>query len=334
MKETLLQDLVCPETKSTLALTDATVEEGEISAGTMINSAGKKYIIADGIPDLLDENEATGISRFARDYYTKFSDNYDDIQGVTFDLYHDQEAKVRELAINQLELKPDYTVLEVSAGTGQDSEKILNRLPEGRLIAFDLTPAMLKKNREKCAHGNIDFVAGSATSLPFRDNTFNALYCFAGVGHFPNIPKALKEMARVVKVGGKVVFLEKNVPPWLINSEYGKILINNNPMFAEDIPLRHLPVEAREVRVRWILGQVHYLIDYTVGEGEPKGNFDLLLPGERGGSFNTRYYGRLEGVSPEVKNLALAARKKLGLSMHDWLNDLIRREAEKVLNRQ
>ncbi|MFN9518130.1 MAG: class I SAM-dependent methyltransferase, partial [Bacteroidota bacterium] len=156
-----------------------------------------------------------------------------------------------------------------------------------------------------------------------------ALYCFAGVGHFPSIEKGLKEMARVLKPGGKVVFAEKNVPLWLRETTYGKILINNNPMFAYDAPLKNIPVEARQVGIRWIIGNVHYVVDYIVGVGEPIGNFDLELPGERGGTFNTRYYGKLDGVTNEAKEIAIKQAKENNTSLHKWLDTLIKDSASR-----
>jgi SAM-dependent methyltransferase len=236
--------------------------------------------------------------------------------------------------IDLLELKPNYKVLEVSSGTGKDSELIIKRLnKEGELYCLDISMDMLRYAKQKLGvfSDNSQLICGTACELPFDDNSFDALYCFAGIGHFPSIKKGVSEMARVVKPGGKVVFCEKNVPEWLRETTYGKVLINNNPMFAYEAPLQHIPVEARNVGIRWIIGNVHYVVDYTVGVGEPTGNFNLMLPGARGGSFNTRYFGKLEGVSNETKELAVKARNKLGVSMYEWLDNLIKNESQKVL---
>jgi SAM-dependent methyltransferase len=234
-------------------------------------------------------------------------------------------------------LKSNFKVLEVSAGTGQDSQIIASKLnKEGGLWLLDISPDMLAYNMQKLknvTNTSTEYVVASACAIPFSDNSFDALYCFAGVGHFPDIAKGLSEMARVVKAGGKVVFCEKNVPEWLRETEYGKVCINNNPMFADPVPLKYIPVEARNVGVRWINGNVHYVFDYTVGEGEPQGNFDMEIPGERGGSFNSRYYGKLEGVSKETKKKAIQAQKLSGKSMHKWLDEIISKEAEILINR-
>ena len=334
MRISSLNKLRCPKTKSKLILKNSSDINNEITDGILVNEMGDEYIITEGIPDLITKEDLIGDALFARNYYKGIADTYDKNVDITFALYNEKEIEVRNYMIDLLDLKPDFKVLEISAGTGKDSELISKRLNEkGELFCLDISPDMLRYVKQKLDkyESRSEIVCGTACALPFEDNSFDALYCFAGVGHFPSIKKGLSEMARVVKPGGKVVFCEKNVPLWLRKTEYGKILINNNPMFAYDSPLQYIPVEARNVGIRWIIGNVHYVVDYTVGIGEPKGNFDLELPGERGGSFNTRYFGKLEGVSNETKALALKAKAKLDISMHEWLDNLIKEGAEKIL---
>ena len=335
MKAKAIEYIRCPKNYGALEIVEITQREGEeIIAGKLSNNKGDVYEIENGIPDLITQEDLQGDALFARNYYKSIAATYDKNVDITFQLYHEDELTSRNFMIDLLNLKPDNKVLEISAGTGKDSELILKRLSgKGELICLDISPAMLFYAKQKLNkfENYTEAISGSACNLPFHDHSFDALYCFAGVGHFPSIEKGLKEMARVVKPGGKVVFCEKNVPLWLRNTTYGKILINNNPMFAYDAPLQYIPVEARNVGIRWIIGNVHYVVDYTVGEGEPKGNFDLELPGERGGTFNTRYFGKLEGVTNETKELALKAAKKSDKSLHKWLDDLIKAEAKKEL---
>ena len=328
----------CPITSSRLNLSEnATIINNIVIKGELISEDGNnRYLINEGIVDFVTPEQEIKGAAFARQYYSDIAKTYDENVHITFELYNEDESEIRNRMINLLELKPSYKVLEVSAGTGRDSEIIISRLNKnGGLWLLDISPHMLYYNREKLKNFAVpsEHIVASACSIPFNDNTFDALYCFAGVGHFPDIEKGLKEMARVVKPNGKVVFCEKNVPEWLRETEYGKICINNNPMFADPVPLKHIPVEARNVGVRWINGNVHYVFDYTVGEGEPKGNFDIQIPGPRGGSFNTRYFGKLEGVSNETKELAIKVQNKLGVSMYAWLNELIKNEANKILGK-
>ena len=338
MRITNLSIYRCPISDSELTLDNsATIINDKIIDGILFSKkTERKYFIKDGCIDFITPEQEIQGAAFARKYYSEIAKTYDENVHITFELYNENELNIRNRMIDLLELKPNYKVLEVSAGTGKDSEIIASRLDKnGELWLLDISPHMLAYNIERLKNIEIpiEFIVASACALPFIDNYFDALYCFAGVGHFPDLPKALKEMARVVKPGGKVVFCEKNVPEWLRETEYGKICINNNPMFADPLPLKYIPVEARDLCVRWINGNVHYVFDYTVGVGEPKGNFDLELQGERGGTFNTRYYGKIEGVTVETKKKAIEAQKLTGKSMHKWLDEIIRSEADKILNK-
>lgn len=333
MKEKALEVYRCPVTGESLRLADAVKQGQEIISGTLLTTINR-YAIGNEMPVFMTPDQLSGTAHFARNYYASIADSYDENVHVTFDLYNESELDVRLSMINLLNLNKHSKVLEISAGTGKDSELIVKNLDEtGELWLLDISPDMLVHAREKIAKypAMTEAAIGDACHLPYADNYFDALYCFAGIGHFIDQRSALKEMARVVRPGGRVVFCEKNVPPWLRNTEYGKILINNNPMFAGPEPLALIPVEARNVGIRWILGNVHYVVDYTVGEGEPVGNFDIELPGYRGGSFNTRYFGRLEGVTKETKDLYEKAAKKSGMSLHKWLDSTIKERALKDL---
>jgi hypothetical protein len=138
-------------------------------------------------------------------------------------------------------------------------------------------------------------------------------------------------MVRVSKPGARIVVGDESMPPWLRETEFARILITTNKQFLAPLPLAEMPVEAREVRLRWVIGGVFYLIDFRVGEGEPTGDFDFDIPGPRGGTYRSRYLGQLEGVKVETKRLAEQAREKKGVSMHQWLDDVVREAALKDL---
>lgn len=309
MKQEALKAYRCPVTGEPLALNDTVTEGLEITKGDLRTSS-KHYLIERGMPVFASMENLEGTARFARQYYAGIASSYDENVHITFELYNENELDIRLSMINLLNLKKSSKVLEISAGTGKDSELIADRLDEtGELWLLDISPDMLIQAKEKIKNhpALTEAAVGDACHLPYANNYFDALYCFAGVGHFTDQKAALKEMARVVRPGGRVVFCEKNIPPWLRDTEYGKILINNNPMFADPNPLHLIPVEARNAGIRWILGNAHYVVDYTVGEGEPVGNFDLEIPGNRGGTFNTRYFGKLDGITTKTKIKAIEA---------------------------
>ena len=86
--------------------------------------------------------------------------------------------------------------------------------------------------------------------------------------------------------------------------------MNSNPHYKYDLPLKHLPIDARNVKLEWFIGGVFYFISFDVEEGEPKANLDFKIPGQRGGTHRSRYYGKLEGVSQKVLDLVNEVQKK------------------------
>jgi ubiquinone/menaquinone biosynthesis C-methylase UbiE len=317
-----------------VVLCDAIYDGQEIISGALVTAEGLRFPIRDGIPDLIWPQTLPAHEHDVSEFYDGRADVYDQYLPLTFSTHFEDEAVVRSTMVDALEVKPGQRVLEVGAGTGRDSEIIARRLGNtGQLFCQDLARSMLEHNRKRLTAAGLaaEFSLGNASYLPFPDQFFDAVYQFGGVGEFSDIPQFFREAVRVTKVGGRVVVGDESMPPWLRNTTFAKVLTLTNPQFNAPLPLEHVPVEARQVRLRWIIGGTFYLLDFTVGEGEPAADFDFPIPGPRGGTHRSRYWGQLEGVTPETKALAIRAREKLGISMHDWLEAVVRREAEKLL---
>lgn len=324
----------CPDDGLILALEEgARVEGDRIVEGLLVSKSGKKYRINNEIPNFLPQNQVIGKAIDAIKYYSSNSKVYDEYLPVAFELFNADEHEIRNKLTDLLSLQKGQKVLDLTAGTGKDSLVIAEKLQEGEIWLTDITREMLDIALHRFSNTNIfkEFAVSTACALPFKDDYFDALFSFTGLGSFPDVAKGIKEMSRVVKAGGKVVFCEKSVPPWLRGTEYGNILIEANPMFIEEIPLKFLPPESSDVEIRWIMENAFYVISYTVGDSLPLGNFSIELPGPRGGTFLTRYFGKIEGVTPETKALAQKAREKSGKSMHKWLDEAIRQAAQKEL---
>lgn len=328
MKDWELEYFVSPGTRRALSLREAVHEHGEIVTGMLQGDAD--FRISDGIPNFLRSSELSDKALSVAAFYDDRSETYDQYLHLTFFTHGEDEQKVRNGFADLLELRPDSKVLEIAAGSGRDSEIIAQRLgPQGRLFLQDLSPGMLKRAREKMQSCPVptSFALSDAGALPYADGSFDAVFSFGGLGEFPDIRGALAEMVRVCKPGGKIVVGDESIPVWLRSTEFAKILSTTNPQFMAPLPLEHMPLEARQVCVRWVIGGVFYLIDFRVAEGPPTGNFDYPIPGPRGGTLRSRYEGQLEGVSREAKELAHKARQKRGMSMHAWLEEVVRKAA-------
>jgi ubiquinone/menaquinone biosynthesis C-methylase UbiE len=294
---------------------------------------GKKYNFVDGFANLIFPKALEKKVKTTVDFYENRAEVYDQYLYQTFKTHNEDEITTRNKFIDLLNIKSTSKVLEIACGTGRDSDLIARRLTSGQLVMQDIAPSMLKICKKKLAKYSIDkdFCLSNAMYLPFADNYFDATYSFGGLGEFPDIKKCLAEMVRVTKVGGKIVVGDESMPPWLRNTYFSKILSTTNPQFLVDIPLKDLPVEARKVKLQWVIGGVFYLIDFEVGVGEPKGNFDYEIEGPRGGTLRTRVEGQLEGVTIETKNLAYKAAKNKGVSLHSWLDKAIKSAAKNDL---
>ena len=339
MNEAKAQAYRCPYTKEPLHVEALERDGTEILTGSLVSSSGWRYPIQSGIPHLIrtDEEAISDREQQELEYYEASSDTYDAAMDWLFDSFYEDEESIREEMLSPLALQPTFRVLEIGCGTCRDSVQIARRLSNGgELFLQDLSPKMLYLGRERMRHSGpfacrIEYSVGNAAHLPFPDRFFDAVFHFGGLNLFSDKRQALGEMNRVVRLGGRVVVGDEGLAPWLRETTYGRILINSNPLYEHGVPLDCLPENAGNVRIRWFLGNAFYLIEFTVGEGPPRVNLDLPIVGARGGTHRTRYYGKLEGVTVEAKEMADRAAQQLGMSMHEWLDRVVRAAASRDL---
>jgi ubiquinone/menaquinone biosynthesis C-methylase UbiE len=328
----------CPYTGDGLALEAEAASGPEVLAGALV-AGGRRYGIRDGIPHLICEADERPSEEERREsaYYEANSAAYDAVMEWLFESFYEDEDRVRARMVDLLELKPGDRVLETGCGTCRDSIRIADEVgPEGMLFLQDLSPQMIAIGRERMRRAaaerpcpEMEFFVGNATRLPFPDAFFDAAFHFGGLNLFSDKALAMREMARVVRPGGKVVVGDESMAPWLRETTYGKILLNSNALYRHQAPIEHVPEVARDVCLRWIIGQAFYVIDFRVDENAPKVDLDKPIPGFRGGTHRSRYYGTLEGVSIEAKDLAYAAARTSGMSLHTWLDRAVRAQADK-----
>ena len=322
---------ICPESRTPLKLrAGGVVSDLEIVSGVLVSESGNEYPIQHGVPDLTYPRELAEKDEYARSFYDGRAEAYDKNLHLTFKTHREDEQKLRNQFIDALDLQPSHRVLEVSCGTGRDSEIISHRLGrDGQLCLQDIASGMLERCRQRMAGTSVptSYCLSNACYLPYPDKYFDAVYSFGGLGEFSDIRRSLAEMVRVSKPGAKIVVGDESMPPWLRETEFAKILITTNKQFLAPLPLAEMPIEARDVCLRWVIGGVFYLIEFRVGQGEPDADFDFEIPGPKGGTYRTRYMGQLEGVSPEAKRLAELARAKKDVSLHKWLDEVVREAA-------
>ncbi len=121
----------------------------------------------------------------------------------------------RRFAIRRL---PKFTarVLDVATGTGDVALDMIRLRPQLEVVGVDFVRKMLDKAVEKTqeldAKHRIRYLTADALSLPFPDNQFDAATIAFGLRNIPDRSAAIREMARVVRPGGKVITVEMTFP--------------------------------------------------------------------------------------------------------------------------
>lgn len=114
-------------------------------------------------------------------------------------------------------VRKGHQVLDIAGGTG-DLTMQFSRLvgEEGRVILADINASMLKVGRDRLLDrgfgSNIRFVQANAECLPFPDNHFDVITIAFGLRNVTDKDKALRDMTRILKPGGRLLVLEFSKP--------------------------------------------------------------------------------------------------------------------------
>ncbi len=131
-------------------------------------------------------------------------------------------------------------LLDVGSGKGKFTDK-LNKLG---FTVIGVEPSFNLLRIAEDQYPNLQFVQASATSLPFSDNEFNFLICIEVLEHIPDTEQAIKEMVRVLKPGGKMIIIDKNInslhPIYFVPTRIWKSFLENTNrwMYPKDFPFR------------------------------------------------------------------------------------------------
>jgi SAM-dependent methyltransferase len=107
----------------------------------------------------------------------------------------------------------DWLALDVATGGGHTALKFAPHV--GRVVAADLTPAMLDAARrfiDSQGTQHVDFCGADAENLPFATNSFDLVTCRIAPHHFPDCFRFVQECARVLKPGGRLLIEDHLMP--------------------------------------------------------------------------------------------------------------------------
>ncbi len=122
----------------------------------------------------------------------------------------------RKKTVESLRLSDGARVLDLATGTADLAIQIAREEPGTSVVGLDPSKRMLaigkRKVHDALVSDRVELVVGDAQSLPFPDNSFEAVCIAFGIRNVPDRGRALREMARVTRPAGRIAILELSEP--------------------------------------------------------------------------------------------------------------------------
>lgn len=177
-----------------------------------------------------------------RSMFSAIADSYD-LNNRVHSLW--QDVRWRNLAVRQADVRPGDIVLDVACGTG-DLTQAFARTAAAKVTGLDFTPAMLDRARVKqqsqdpSVASKITYVEGDAMDLAsIASASVDVVSIAFGIRNVSDPAKALREFARVLRPGGRLVILEFERPKnplirWFNDAYCGKVMPFTATLIARD----------------------------------------------------------------------------------------------------
>lgn len=185
----------------------------------------------------MDESKHLKINEAKWDKWAKTIDN----KSLRYDYLRSAQSAV----ISLLNVQENVSVLDIGCGSGWALGQIAD-LVEGKGLFFgiDLSEKMIEKARENFkGRENFHFIKANAEEIPLEIDQFDIIICTNSFHHYLHQDKALKEMHRLVKLGGKIYILDPIVDYWILKPiaktfhlfDRSHVKIHNSKEFGEMI---------------------------------------------------------------------------------------------------
>ena len=181
------------------------------------------------------------------------------------------DARLKALIMRSGDVS-DKKVLEVGCGKGRFAR--VYKEMGADVYGIDISAELLKEARK------IDperFIEAGAYEIPFRDGMFDIVYLVEVIEHIPDLDRAMREIVRVLRGGGKIIIIDRNalslnnrrmLVPNVIIKKYHEM--KNEWMYPRDFPYREkwfIGTQVRKTLSRYFLN-VDY--EYILSDGEKK----------------------------------------------------------------
>lgn len=218
------------------------------------------------------------MSEKVKKMFADIADDYDRVNSIlSFGVHHAWRSRTVQLS----GAKEGDHVLDCATGTGDLAIEFKKKVgDQGYVLGTDFCKEMIEHAPAKAEKNNlsIDFEVADAMKLPYEDDRFDISSIAFGIRNVDDPVQALKEMARVVKPGGRVTILEFGQPKGVLKYPY--------ELYSQYI----MPAIGG-----WISGnrEAYTYLPKTSAEFPAGKNFIELM--EESGSFNSQMFDKLTG---------------------------------------
>ncbi len=163
-----------------------------------------------GLRSALESSEP---QRRSFDAYRRFiQDHYDGLPGaltaVTGLVTGHEALAGRLIRPGAFDVRGCKRILDAGCGNGRYSRFLLRHAdPDAIITSFDLSPRMLNRARTRLHSARVSHAVADLTRLPYADASFDAVVCGWVLEHLPDPRPGLRELARVLQMGGKLLLL-------------------------------------------------------------------------------------------------------------------------------
>jgi ubiquinone/menaquinone biosynthesis C-methylase UbiE len=131
-----------------------------------------------------------------REYFNQSANIWDETNA-------EMDGNKLKLMASRLDIMLNARVLDVGTGTGVLLPFICEK--SRQVVALDFAEEMLHQARTKDFPGSVDYLHADVINLPIGDDIFDITICYSSFPHFQDKPKALAEIARVTRCGGRLM---------------------------------------------------------------------------------------------------------------------------------
>jgi SAM-dependent methyltransferase len=171
----------------------------------MSAASSKSPIISVLESKLPSQRPLTEYKHLVRDHYDGPAGAFTAVTGVLTG--HDVLAG-RLIGHGGFDVRGCKSILDAGCGNGRYSIHLLkNADADASLTAFDLSLGMLSRARKRFGEDHVSFASADVTKLPYRTAAFDAVVCGWVLEHLPDPAPGLRELARVLQPGGKLLLM-------------------------------------------------------------------------------------------------------------------------------